>query len=936
VRLLLVVAASLLFACAVRGESFTVRIQETAVIEIAGATAAYTTNPLIADVTLAGAGRLSVTGNSSGTTQLIVISANGTQAFLITVAAASLPPTNRPEPGVPQSRYDGRYSSGTSRVQNGFDVLTTDGTRRTELHILDIHNLRTEPGRSSDAIPSIFYRITTPGRVVTLLDETVDASRLTISNTQVRGFHLTQGPLEVHAGYASSTMLDDFFLSTGRRWVAGAGYGFDLGSTRLTPSIYDFFSEASGTTSRRGVVGSLKAEHREGETFLVRGEVGVSRSIAAAGEVRYVSPRQQVRARFSLKPDDFPNLGLSEIPGGHAELEWSGRATDRLSITSYGTYDHFRLTGLRETIGAASLGLRYAATARLSFLGGADLATVRTPATSIRTIGLPLGVAYDAPAYGLAASYRLLDNSAASRHGDALRLSARAGSGPFTASAWAERQRQAPTLDLIFSNAPGLELALLRLGITVRTPEDLARALRDNAALIDLGFITGVNAGLTPRRLQAGLNLGWLGSDRASDHLRLVAVYDRDDGRSAAHDSLIATLSWSRRILTATDLYASYSWWRTSASAQQISGTSVDIGLRQQFSGLPLFLRRSGTIEGIVFLDPEMSGVPGPRTAPLPDIDITLDDTRSARTDSKGAYAFDHVPPGPHRVAAQLPASRRAFFTTPSRFETKGPAHADFGLVWAAARIDGRVISDAGIGLAGAVLSAGAPKGTPITTTTDNEGRFVFAVPPGTFRIELAAESLPAGYSIAEGRERNVTAEPDKPQPISFAVRAIRSISGRAAGASEVRIESLDRTVPVDQAGNFVFRSMPSGTFTITGRSGARTLSRTVTMPAEPTLMSAVDLGAPSSGTAFIVSPPPAVSVVERLGTFQVQAGAFREAQNAIQLVGRLQRSGEQPFTIAARGLTRVYIGPFASLQDAVAANDRLRRAGIDGFTTRR
>ena len=114
------------------------------------------------------------------------------------------------------------------------------------------------------------------------------------------------------------------------------------------------------------------------------------------------------------------------------------------------------------------------------------------------------------------ASYRLLDHSAASRRGDALRLNAHAGRGRFTASAWAERQRQAPTLELIFSAEPGLELALLRLGISVRSPEDVARALRDNAALIDLGFITGVNVDLTPRRLQAGFNLGWLGSVRAA------------------------------------------------------------------------------------------------------------------------------------------------------------------------------------------------------------------------------------------------------------------------------------------------------------------------------------------------------------------------------------------------------------------------------------
>ncbi|HSY48783.1 MAG TPA: carboxypeptidase regulatory-like domain-containing protein [Thermoanaerobaculia bacterium] len=942
-RLLLTVAACLLLAHAARGESYTVRVEETAIIEIAGATAAFTTNPAIADVATPATGRLSVTGHSSGTTQLVVITAGGTQAYLITVAAPVLPSAVRQEAGAPLARYEGRYSSGSERVQNTFDLVTHDGDRSSEIHVLHFHDLRTEPGLPSDAIGSIFYQDTTPSRQLTLLDDTVDLSRMTISNTQVRGLHLKDGPLELHAGYASSTIFDDFFLPAQRRWVGGGGYGIDLASTRLTPSVYGFFSQPTDTAARRGVVGALTAEHRDGDTLYLRGDVGVSRSLAASGEVRYLSSQDQFRALLSMKPDDFPNLGLADISGSHGELDWTRRATDRLSITSYGTYDRLNLAALRQTIGAASLGLGYAVTARLSFLGGADASTVRTPTTSIRTIGLPLGVAYDTSAFGLAASYRLLDNSEASRRGDTLRLSAHAGGGPFTASVWAERQRQAPTLDLIFREEPGLELALLRLGISVRTPEDVARALRDNAALIDLGLITGVNVALTPRRLQAGFNLAWLGSGPRSDHLRLLAVYDHDDGISTTRDNLIATLTYSRRVLTATDLYASYSWWRTSVSALQQAGTSVEIGVQQQFSGLPRFLQRSGTIEGFAFLDPEMRGVRDQSTKPLQDIAVTLDGTRTARTDGKGAYAFDKVPPGPHRIVAQLPGSPRAFFTTNSRAETTVPAHIDFGLVWAAARIDGRVISDAGVAIPGAVLTAATQNGHLISATSDAQGLFVFAVPPGTFRVGLTAESLPAGYSIAEPREKSVTVEAGQPQSVTFAVRVRRSIAGRAKGASEVHIESLAITAPVDAEGNFLFRSLPSGTFTIVARIGGRTVSNTVTLPSEPTIMRDVVLGAASPSVANVPSPSAApapgrkeTSQPAERAPYVVQAGAFREERNAAQLIGRLRRSQNQPFSVASHGLTHVYIGPFETRQKAAAASERLRRAGFDGFVTRR
>ena len=311
---LLAIAACLLFAHAARGEGYTVRVQETAIIEIAGATAVFTTNPAIADVTIASAGRLSVTGRSSGTTQLVVITAGGSQTFLITVAAPVLPPVTRTEAGAPLGRYEGRYASGSGQMQNTFDLVTHDGQRTSQIHVLHVHDLRAGPGQPADAIASIFYRVTTPTRRLTLLDETVDLSRMTISNTSVRGLHLKEGPLELHAGYASSTMFDDFFLPAGRRWVGGAGYGIDRGSTRWTPSVYGFFSQPAGTAARRGVVGALSAEHRDGDTLFLRGDVGVSRSMAASGEVRYTSLRNQFRALASMKPSDFPNLGLADIP----------------------------------------------------------------------------------------------------------------------------------------------------------------------------------------------------------------------------------------------------------------------------------------------------------------------------------------------------------------------------------------------------------------------------------------------------------------------------------------------------------------------------------------------------------------------------------------------------------------------------------------------
>ena len=344
------------------------------------------------------------------------------------------------------------------------------------------------------------------------------------------------------------------------------------------------------------------------------------------------------------------------------------------------------LAGFAQSIGVSNLGLRYEATKHLTILGGAEWSTIRRDSSSINTIGIPIGFSFDRPSFGAAASYRRLDTSNASRRGDTLRLSARGTIGVFRINAWAERQRQAPTLDLIFREQPGLELALLRLGISVRSPEDLSRVLRDNAALINLGFIEGVNVNLTPLRRQAGVDVALL-TPGARDQLHLHAVFDRVEGVAGTIDSTLATLTYSRRLLPATDLYGSFTLWRSGEQIQQ-TRSAYEIGIRQRFDGVPRLFQRSGTIEGVVFLDPEMTGARSASTSPLADVAITLDNARMTRTDRSGRYSFNDVKPGQHQIAVQLPSTPPAFFTTPSRVNVAVPGRIDFGIVRTSARIN--------------------------------------------------------------------------------------------------------------------------------------------------------------------------------------------------------------------------------------------------------
>jgi hypothetical protein len=920
-----------LLAQAAAAETFTLRAGETVTIEVSGVTAAYAVDPAIADVTAAN-GRIVVTGRAAGTTQVMAITGARTQTFSLTVGAALARVTpSRASASAPAARAESRYSSGARQWQNSVDVYSGSGASRSQLHVLAVRHLDREPGRSRDALPSVFYRSITPGRVLTLLDDLVDLSPLSVRATQIRGLHLQQGGWELHGGYAASTLIDDLFLPADRRWMGSAAYSIDRGAIRWTPSLFGVFSAPDGTAARRGLAGSLAAEHRDGDALYLRGEVSVSRDVAAAAEARYDGANDHLHADLSWKPEDFPTLGLNGLPGGHAEGSWSHRAGARLSIDSYGAYERLDLANAPQSLASGSSTFRYLLTKRLALGGGADVNVIDRAGTSLRTIGLPLSLAYDTRAFGLSATYRLIDTNIASRRGDTLRLSARASAGDFRISGWIERQRQAPTLDLIFRAEPGLERALFELGLSVRSPEDLARALRDSSALVNLGYIEGVTVNFSPRRTYGGFDLAW-NTPGGGTQLRLHAIAEEAEGVRGPQRSMLATLTASRQLGAATEVFGSYSRYQSRDGASATTGSSFEAGVRQRLDGVPALLQRSGSIEGVVFLDPAMNGMPGAGTTPLEGIAVMLDGITTVRSDRSGAYAFRNVPPGTHRVAAQLAEGRPAYFTTRSHAEVEMPARLDFGLLWASARVIGRVTSDAGEGVAGVNVTASAANGTHAMATSNEQGAFTLDLPPGGYTLSLAMESLPPGFALSGAAEMLLVAKAEAPQTVTFQATALRSITGVATAGSVVRLESLGRTVTADAQGRFAFRSLPAGALTITAAAKGRTSSRTLLLPNGPVIVSDVVLDPSSRGDRPIVAEAP--HAVDRAApgkqAFRVQLGAYRVAENARVTQRQARQAGYEAGIERAGALEIVSVGPFPTRAAAAASASRLNDSGLE------
>jgi hypothetical protein len=174
---------------------------------------------------------------------------------------------------------------------------------------------------------------------------------------------------------------------------------------------------------------------------------------------------------------------------------------------------------------------------------------------------------------------------------------------------------------------------------------------------------------------------------------------------------------------------------------------------------------------------------------------------------------------------------KEAFFTTPSRVEASAGEVVKFGVAFTTARLFGRVVSDAGDGIAAVTFAL--TRGTMrIEAQSDSGGAFAMSGAPGEWMLTLDAASLPPGYSPAGPGEHGMRLERGVPRTFATVLRANRSVSGRApAGAREIVVEPLGIRVPVGDDGRFSVRSLPAGELTL--RAG--TAVYCLTMPAAPT-----------------------------------------------------------------------------------------------------
>jgi len=103
-----------------------------------------------------------------------------------------------------------------------------------------------------------------------------------------------------------------------------------------------------------------------------------------------------------------------------------------------------------------------------------------------------------------------------------------------------------------------------------------------------------------------------------------------------------------------------------------------------------------------------------------------------------------------------------------------------------------------------------------------------------------------------------------------------------------------------------------------------------------------------SQAAQVAVAPPPAArpqmapqhsmprhTAHPRSGLFSVQTGAYRDHQNAQEMMQFLQQKGYRPFIVSRRGLQQIRFGAFAQVDQARQAARQARRLGIDAIPVR-
>jgi hypothetical protein len=862
------VLLSVAFVIAAHGQApLSVPYQKTLQLPVAGATAAYSLDPNIADAAAAN-GIVEISGKAPGSTNIVVVTSAGAQTLTVTVPVPPpiLPPGFEPpeRQGAGESgTYEFRYNSDPSQITNSIEMKRTQGQSFTRMQVINANLFSASGSTSTVGFPFLAYQISRPATDITFVDKNVLNSPLTLDGFLVRGFHMRQGPWEFHGGFTSIATFQGLFLATDREYTAGITRVFHIDDANsLEANAYYFQNPASQRDfASNGAVGSVVYRRKLSDKGNFLAELGMSHGFGFATRASFDDKRNHLLGNFHVQARNFASLAVNNQHGTFADLNASRKLTQRLYASLDLNQSNYNLLTLSQNTFTTSGLLNFKLNQNFSVNGGGGYATFQSkiPAgPAVTTMNLPAGVDYSTRHFGTGFQYQRTVNIEGGGGGNDYAVNARASAGQFQLSGYYRHDVQVPTLAAILSQVPGLQDALDRAGIVASTPEQLASLLQNTAILQLLGFTNAFVVNLAPSRNDLNAAVGWMSHSQNRRKVDL-SYFDSDTELLQGHFILkTATLSYSQRLKSTNDIVGSAAMVQTTNNGVTSTHPLFSISIQHRFFSVPTLLLpgRHGMIQGHIFRDDDSAGLYNAQMPAMGGVEVRLDEDRVTRTDSSGYYSFHHVPFGVHRVEAKLQSDEPFFYTTDSPATVDMNATADFGINFAKGQIFGFLLNDAGSGINGITVELKGERFARRSQTGLN-GKFAFTgLAPGTYSVTTLPDSYPPGYALQDLAAQTEEVQSGKPASTHFTVKALRSIAGRVLvydkatlqtvplGGVVVRLKEVSLETKTGPTGAYIFRNLAAGTYTVAIESDGKEISRTVVVPSAPASIREVDLNA--------------------------------------------------------------------------------------------
>ena len=864
--LLLFFAAST--ACVLRAQIQTpttviVESGHTSFFTALAVTAAYAVDSTIVQAD-AVPGGVRLAGKAPGETTVILATTVGTRTITVTVpqpiqprGASSLGSGSSGQT-VEFGQYEFRYNNNPNQIGNTENVTQILGDRQIHVQIMNT-NLYPSPGESPVGFPIISYSISRPGQRITFLDDMMNNTDLTMSGTLLRGFHIQAGPWEFHVGITSVTEFQDFLLPANRYEVGGISRHFVLNPrSSFEGNFYYFKTDTNvNTDATPGGIATLYYRYMRGEHLKTSAEIGVGDGIATSDKVDADSGNHQFHADFHYQSPRIASLGVNELHGRTADVNWNEMFAKRLQMQLYGSDTSINLSMERQEIDTLTFNQTFWINPHFGFVTGltASHFVSRVPyAPSISSAGYLAGPQLLWKHFGSSFEFQQLRNSGTTPDSINYQVNAQGSTTHMSLSAFFNSQSQSPVFTPVQSSHLSLRETLRRESEISLGPAQMAQFLRDTSPLNTQGDMQPVAISIASQRTQYGGTLDW-SSDKAG-HFSLNGIVDTSSGGSVPNLKLeTGGVIWTRKLGNSNLLNAGFSMYHTVTGGQSSTEPVIQFSLQHQLYSAPRWLipGRRGTIQGHVFIDKALIQNYSPDNPPLADVAIFLDGHRITQTAKDGYFILHGVPFGTHRVEAAYHDSRAFYFTSSSPKTVTTGSTADFGVSFASGHIFGKLADDTGAGLPATFMLEG--NGVRREVSTDGEGNLeVEGLPDGVYRLSPMISSLPPGYNLSQLEDQSIAVTAQQSGHFHLMVQAQRSIAGRVqlydsstgqnspVAGIEVLIDPSQRTARTDSQGRYVFRQMPAGAFTVTVRYGDRSYSRTIQLSSIPDTERDVDL----------------------------------------------------------------------------------------------